>query len=317
MLRGEDLGRDTGETDAPSGTGAGGRLRRVPRAGDGGGTVSCLEGGEGPGIIWSHANGFNAGTYRPLLEALAADAHVIACDARGHGETTLPADPARLLSWRTYYDDLVRLLDSLPAGEQYVLGGHSMGGTASLFAAAARPGRVRAVLLAEPVLIRPRDGLALFVARTLGLSYRARLVRAAAGRRPRFPDPDAAYASYRSRAAFRRWPDAWLRAYVDTALAETPEGDWRLRCTPAWESRTFASAEPWPWRAMRRVRAPVTVLLAEHGSTCGAASRAALRRRRPGWCLQEVPETDHFLPMERPDMVREHLLAATRPGQRT
>src|SRR5687768_14473986 len=59
-----------------------------------GGTVEALElgpAGRPYDVVFSHANGFNALTYRTILAPLAADLRILAYDLRGHGASTLPA----------------------------------------------------------------------------------------------------------------------------------------------------------------------------------------------------------------------------------
>jgi len=53
-------------------------------------------------LVLLHANGFNAMSYRQVLEPLGV--HALAIDLRGHGLSTLPADPDRLSTWRTFRD---------------------------------------------------------------------------------------------------------------------------------------------------------------------------------------------------------------------
>ena len=45
-----------------------------------------------PALIFAHANGFNAGCYRPFLDRLSKHFQVFAYDARGHGRSGSPAD---------------------------------------------------------------------------------------------------------------------------------------------------------------------------------------------------------------------------------
>src|SRR5690606_26179862 len=102
-------------------------------------------------VCFAHATGFHAGTYRSLLARLHPSIEVFALDQRGHGRTRAEADPKKLRSWDPYRDDLVAFLDAM--GGEFVLVGHSMGGIVSLGAEAARPAKVRAVVLVEPVMI--------------------------------------------------------------------------------------------------------------------------------------------------------------------
>lgn len=64
-------------------------------------------------LVFVHANGFNAMTYRTLLAPLSGTLRIWAPDLRGHGRTTLPTEPQGRRGWSDHRDDLVALLDSL------------------------------------------------------------------------------------------------------------------------------------------------------------------------------------------------------------
>ena len=51
----------------------------------------------------------------------------------------------------------------------------------------------------------------------------------------------------------------------------------------------------------------MTILKAEHDSTCRAST---VHLRAKGAVVKIVPGSSHFLPMERPDVVRQFLLDA-------
>src|SRR5215469_8567908 len=127
------------------------RVRRNLPLSDG--AVSYLE-WEGPRgaplLVFLHANGFNAETYVSILGPLATQFRIIAPDLRGHGSTTLTANP-RKGNWTIFRDDLIAFVDKLGLRPQ-VLAGHSMGATASLLAAGKRRDIAEALVLAEPVL---------------------------------------------------------------------------------------------------------------------------------------------------------------------
>lgn len=61
-------------------------------------------------LIFVHANGFNALTYRSLLQPLSGALRIWAPDLRGHGRTRLPALPDGRRSWKDHRDDLICLL---------------------------------------------------------------------------------------------------------------------------------------------------------------------------------------------------------------
>ncbi len=260
-------------------------------------------------VVFLHANGFNALTYRSILAPLAATLRILAVDQRGHGASRLPADPAKLLSWKFYRDDLLALLATLD-GPPPILAGHSMGGTVSLLAAGRRPEGVRGLVLFDPVMFPRLMALGAqlpWAARRIG--RRIPIAEAAYRRRPGFDSFEAAFTAYKGRGAFKTWSDVQLADYVAAGFRAKADGGVELACTPAWEAASFAGQAHDPWRALSRIKSPVTVFRAERGSTL-RASPEALKRTNRRVLLTTVPGTSHFLPMERPDLVREALLDA-------
>lgn len=256
-------------------------------------------------LLFVHANGFNALTYRALLAPLSASLRIVAPDLRGHGATSLPADPRGRRSWADLRDDLISLLDLL-GGPPLTLAGHSMGATSALLAAERRPGRVANLVLLDPV-IWPR--LAQAVLRVPGLTRFAAshaMARSALRRRRGFPDRPAAFAAYRGRGAFAGWPETVLADYVAGGFVEAPEGGVTLACDPAWEAANYAAQANDPWGALARLSRPVAILKAETGSTCAVEPRHAARR--PGLSVARVPGGTHFFPMTAPEAARELLM---------
>jgi pimeloyl-ACP methyl ester carboxylesterase len=258
-------------------------------------------------LIWSHATGFHAAAYGPLLDMLERPliargrrAIIVAMDSRGHGETRAARDPSLLKSWQVYYDDLVNLLDVIGKNGKVILAGHSMGATASAFAASKRPGRVSRLVLVEPVFYPPG----------VGRAPRNKLMAAASRRRSSFASLQEAFDSYRPRAAFQGVSDAWLWSYVNGAFDRSASGAYQLRCTTPWEYRTFATNERWPWGAIARARIPGTILLGEKYSACPPSARAIVKLLRPNWRQIVVPSTTHLLPMEKPQPVVDAIMDA-------
>jgi pimeloyl-ACP methyl ester carboxylesterase len=250
-------------------------------------------------IVFSHANGFNARTYRSILAPLAGSLRILAVDMRGHGASTLPAVIEGREGWPEFREDLLALLAAETDGP-VVLAGHSMGGTSSLLAAAAEPERVKALALFDPVIF-PLD-----VARdTMGDNP---LADGAARRRALFPSKAAVVEAYTGRGAFRSWRPEQLADYVEAGFRATETGEVTLTCAPAWEASNFRTHNYDPWAAFRATRCPVRILRAETASTArlddGQAELEATGRFR----IDLIPGTSHFLPMERPDLVREALL---------
>jgi pimeloyl-ACP methyl ester carboxylesterase len=250
-------------------------------------------------VIFSHANGFNGRTYRSILGPLASGLRILAVDLRGHGATTLPATIEGREGWPQFRDDLLALIAAVADGP-VVLAGHSMGGTSSLLAAAAEPGRVKALALFDPVVMTPD-------AETL---HDNPLAAGAERRRATFPSKAAVVAAYTGRGAFKTWSAEQLADYVEAGFRETETGEVTLTCTPAWEASNFRTHNYDAWAAFRETRCPIRILRAETASTFrleGIEDELAATGRI---AIGTVPGTSHFLPMERPDLVRATLAEA-------
>ena len=82
----------------------------------GDGEMALLDFGDperAPDLVFVHANGFNAGTYRRLLAPLGGRFRVLAPDLRGHGRTRLPTRPEGRRHGHDHRDDLIGLLEAL------------------------------------------------------------------------------------------------------------------------------------------------------------------------------------------------------------
>lgn len=256
-------------------------------------------------LVFCHANGFNAATYRSILAPLSASLRILAPDLRGHGATTLAATAAHRRGWQDHRDDIAGLLDTLD-GPPVVLAGHSMGATSSILAAAERPARVSQVVALDPV-IWPRWMVgALHLPLVDRLPGRIPLARGALRRRARFDSREQALAAYRGRGAFRGWSDIMVADYVSAGLVEDGDGV-VLACRPDWEASNYAAQSHDPWRAMKAAGRPIRILKAETGSTCAVPPSP---RGLPLVTVETVPEGTHFFPMLRPDVARDALFDA-------
>lgn len=276
------------------------RRRDVALPGRGAGVMATFEFGSVAhpvDLIFLHANGFNALTYRAILAPLARGRRVLAIDQRGHGATTLAADPKGRTNWHDFRDDLLALLAALEL-EGVVLAGHSMGGTTGLLAAACAPERVRRLILVDPVILPPGAPREAGEANVLHAS----LIEGALRRRTVFPSRRAAMEAYVGRGAFATWPKGMIADFVSGGFRDLPDGAVALACDPAWEASSYASHGHDPWEAFRRSLCPIRILRAERGSTCRVDGHIDELTASDRISIETVPGTSHFLPMERPDL---------------
>lgn len=251
-------------------------------------------------VVFSHANGFNARTYRTILGFLAREMRILAVDLRGHGRSTLPAVIEGRLGWREMEEDLLALLAAEDA-PPVVLAGHSMGGTTSLLAAAAAPARVKGLVLLDPVI---------FPHATQADAAESPLVQGALRRRPSFPSKQAALEAYVGRGAFKTWRREQIADYVEDGFKEIGTGEVTLACAPEWEASNFRTHNYDPWAAFAQSRCPIDIRRAAEGSTCRLDAREAALTADGRVSVETVPATSHFLPMERPDVVADALRRA-------
>jgi pimeloyl-ACP methyl ester carboxylesterase len=273
------------------------------------GPVSCLAwnppGGKGAPVVWLHAAGFHGGSYKRFLAPLGDRIRVLAPDLRGHGTSPAPAFPKGLPDWSVYGDDVAAIVERLGT---VVLAGHSLGAWAAAFAAARVPARVRGLLLVDPPVLPSLYRPLFALARRLGQPWRHPLARAALERRRDWDDPAEALAAWRGRGPVARFDEASLADHVAGALVPKPDGGWRLACAPEWEAATFLAQGFGLHRLVRDLQCPVIVIRggASRALTEPAASRIA-RSAPLGRCVT-APGAGHFVPMERPEIIRAALL---------
>jgi len=264
-----------------------------------------------PTLHFAHANGFNALTYRGLLAPLAEHFHIHAWDARGHGQTSLSADPMTQTGWNRYADDLVILLEVLAeeTGGPLLLAGHSMGGTTSIFAAAKRPDLVCGLVLIDPVMIRRAQGRMFGWMRKLGIGLGPNdLAANAERRRSVFPTRKTIVEKYTGRGAFRTWPVEMIEDYVNGGTHDLETGEVELSCAPAWEAANFRGHDHDTFAALRKVVCPITLLYAGIGSTCRGDAPQIIGRQDTHATVLRLGTATHFLPMEYPDIVRREIV---------
>ncbi|HEY4067352.1 MAG TPA: alpha/beta hydrolase [Burkholderiaceae bacterium] len=160
-------------------------------------------------IVFAHANGFPAGTYRQLFEAWrAAGFTVVAPDKFGH-DARFPVTS----NWPHLRAQLIEFIEREAGGPAWLVG-HSLGGFLSLMAASRRPDLARGVVLLDSPLISGWKARVLQVAKATGLGERFSPAAVSRRRRQQWDSADAAFAHFASKPAFARWAPGILRDYI-------------------------------------------------------------------------------------------------------
>jgi pimeloyl-ACP methyl ester carboxylesterase len=248
-------------------------------------------------LIFSHANGFSAGTYRVLFRHLRARGfRVRAVERFGHA-----AEYPVTNNW----PHLVRQLadfaaeETDKAGEPAWLVGHSLGGFLSLMAAAHHPVLARGVLLLDSPLLGG------WKATTVGVFKRTQLVGAfspgsvSRRRRTQWPDVDAAFAHFQAKKAFARWDPQVLRDYVEQGTQEE-DGQRVLSFSREVETAIYDTLphDLEPMLRRRPLQCPAAFIGALHSRELRQVGVALTQRITRGRVT--MVDGSHLFPMENP-----------------
>jgi pimeloyl-ACP methyl ester carboxylesterase len=259
-------------------------------------------GGAGPELHFAVANGYPAPAYRRVLATLTPHFHVQAMVPR----PLWPGSrPEAIETWEPLVDDLIQGLDERGA-RGWVGVGHSLGASLSVAAALRRPELFRALVLIDPVFIRPAVMALYAVFQRLGLAARVHpLVPAARRRRRTFESVEAMTVRYRRAAVFRGLDDDALHDYAAAALRPVPgaNGLLELAWSPEWEARIYETGPLNLWGTLPRLTLPVLAIRGAESDTFKPSGVRALRARRPHARVVEVAGAGHLVPLEKPEAV--------------
>ena len=251
-------------------------------------------------IVFSHANGFPAGTYRILFEAWrAAGYEVHALQKFGH-------DPRFPVSsnWPHLRDELIHFIDE-QVGAPAVLVGHSLGGFVSVLAAARRPDLALGLVLLDSPILSGWKARALQLAKATGVGERLSPGHVSKRRRQHWPSPQAAYEHFASKAAFARWAPGVLHDYIASGTEPhvSREGGERMHRLAFRREVETAIYNSLPHHMMRVLRAhplqcPLAFIQGSQSLEVRRVGLAATRRLAHGRI--STIEGSHLFPLERP-----------------
>lgn len=260
-------------------------------------------GGDGPLAILSHANGFCGALWALVAEGLHEEYRVVALDARGHGDSDAPPEPAGY-RWDFFVSDLAGVARALceESGTSSVAYGigNSFGGIVTAATEARHPGLFDRVAMLDPP-IHPDAAL---LAR-LGLEpgeRRPSVVAEQARRRSAvFPSRDFVRTAWRGKALFESWDPRAFELYVTHGFRDRPDGQVELKCNPEVEATIFDTTGSLDAFAFApEVNAPVLLVRAAAGFIEPAVFEH-LAGRIPN-CRLEIVAAGHLMPMEAPDL---------------
>ncbi|MFG5408591.1 alpha/beta hydrolase [Piscinibacter sakaiensis] len=254
-------------------------------------------------IVFSHGNGFPAGTYRRLFERWRAAGHAVhAVDKFGHD----PAYPVTS-NWPRLRDQLIHFIER-EVGGPVLLVGHSLGGLLSLLAACRRPELAAGLVMLDSPVVTGWRAHGVRMAKATGLIGRVSPGKVSRRRRHEWAHRDEVLPHFAAKPGFARWDPRVLQDYVEAGFELHGEGA-RLAFRREVETRIYDTLPHHFATLLRRhpPACPVAFLAGTRSSEMrqgGFASSRALAGERFEWI-----EGSHLFPMERPDETAERVLA--------
>ena len=261
-----------------------------------------------PGIYFSHANGFNGLTYKTLLNKISPNQKIISYDLRGHGKSTVPAEPEKLKSWQRYRDDLISILEK--NNEPSTLIGHSLGGTTSLLVAFKRPELVSKIILIDPVLLPLTYWLGTKAVQSIGLIEKVHpMVKGALIRKKNWGSKEEAFQYFSGKKLFRKVIPEAINDYIDGGMKKINENLYELNCSPKWEAATFKLTSGGNWFNLKKSNVPTKVILTPNSVVCNEKSQKKLNKSIAKIEFVTLENTTHMLPLEDIDGVGNEILS--------
>ena len=261
-----------------------------------------------PGIYFSHANGFNGLTYKTLLNKISPNQKIISYDLRGHGKSTVPAEPEKLKSWQRYRDDLISILEK--NNEPSTLIGHSLGGTTSLLVAFKRPDLVSKIILIDPVLLPLTYWLGTKAVQSIGLIEKVHpMVKGALFRKKTWGSKEEAFQYFSGKKLFRKVIPEAIYDYIDGGMKKINENLYELNCNPKWEAATFKLTSGGNWFNLKKSNIPTKIILTPNSVVCNEKSQKKLKKSIAKIEFVTLKDTTHMLPLEDIDGVGNEILS--------
>ena len=189
-------------------------------------------------LVFANANGFNALSYKAVLEPLGV--HAIALDMRGQGMSELPYDPKGLKNWHVFRDDIAEFVTRY-VDNPVVVAGHSFGAVSAILAAPLLKDKMSGYVGFDPVALPRIYGQVSQLPGARALMKRFFPLASKTGKRKaHFESFEAAFNRLKGRGAFQGLRDEVLINYLEGGTV-ADNGGVRLTCDPLWEQAIFVA----------------------------------------------------------------------------
>ena len=262
--------------------------------------VHLYEAGEGPPVVLLHGWPQHAWCWRYVVPLLSDSYRLICPDLRGFGWSGAPGTG---YNGETFGADTIALLDALGIERAHLIG-HDWGGFAAFAAALAAPARIdrMVVLNTVPPWVNVRPRLALEAWRS---SYA--FVMATLGERIVRSKPDLIARMLRADSVHDRITREDAQAYA--AQLSRPESARATQLLYQSYVRSFREVLVRRRYADLRLTVPTRFLFGEQDMAVSKLLLDGVERHADDLTLELVPDSGHFIPEEKPELIAERARA--------
>ena len=249
-----------------------------------------------PILVFSHANGFPAGSYRKMLNRLEASFDIRAIDRIGHDACYPVTD-----GWPHLVAELTDFIAAQAEVPVFAVG-HSLGGYLSFLAAVQKPELFAGVLLLDSPILGYWKGTAFGMVKRFGMADRVTSAGITRERRREWPSLEAATQYFLTRKAFRHLDPDCVRDYA-VAGTRAAHGGVRLAFDADTEYRIYRSFPHDLAAYAPRLRVPAGFV---GGRQSKEVRRVGLRLTRRHFQVEMV-HGGHLFPLEQPVLAAESI----------
>jgi pimeloyl-ACP methyl ester carboxylesterase len=233
-------------------------------------------------MLCVHGAAAHAHWFDYVAPGLTPNHHVRSLDLRGHGDSDWAEQ--QTYSFKTYAEDVNAVVEKLDLRD-FVLVGHSMGGSVSLLYAATFPGRVGRLIVIDSIMLMPMERIMqmrAFGARPAS-SYATQEELVA---RYRLSPPETHIAA----------PDVIHRMAMHSGR-QGPDGRWQHKA----DRRVYANSQQIAGVPLwENITIPALVIKGSRSTRFGAQEMVAIRANAPQVQWAEVPESNHHITLDNP-----------------
>ena len=234
-----------------------------------------------PAMLCIHGGAAHAHWFDFVAPDFSADHHVFSLDQRGHGDSAW-ADPPNY-AYERFAADLNEVAEKLDLRD-FVLIGHSMGGTIALTYAAAYPGRVNRLVIVDSTVHMNAERVAALreVGARQGSTYATR---------------DEFIARFRVRPAGTTATPQVLRHLAENGSRQHADGSWRHK----FDRNVYATRETVDGMpCWNRITIPALLVKGDLSDRISPQVFAMVKARCPHIELAEVTNSNHHVTLDNP-----------------